>query len=282
VFNSYFDKIREDEYILMREYCVKNKPQILTAAKDLGSIAAEILIEGFNAHGMPVAEFPQEEDNLLTTHFKSYRRVSAQGGEHPTSSLEVPGLEHPAEVAHSVQPRNMGTIPIEGPTVAPKPTAYESGTTAPADALFRNSALHRTMQPPPLVNHNPDNGCTLQAQWQQAQQYIGSIDSHAANPCIRETDVTSTHGPGVYNGSPFMGQVEAPGFQQLGNGQVAQHLRRTYDNQSWSPNITAQTYPTHQTVVGNLGVPTAFTNDNAPSEYWPNEWFGQFEENFEG
>jgi hypothetical protein len=177
MFNSYSARIREDEYILMREYCVKNKPQILTTAKDLGSIATEILIEGFNAHGMPVAEFLQEEDNLLTTHFESYRRVSAQGGEPPISSLEVPGLEHPAEVAHSLQPLNMGTIPLEGPMVALKRTAYEPGTTAPADALFHDSASHGIMHPQPLVNQNLDNGCTLQAQWQQAQQHI--VNSHA-------------------------------------------------------------------------------------------------------
>jgi hypothetical protein len=167
VYDSYTDRIREDEYLLMHQYCVKDKPQILTAAEKLGSTAAEILVEGFNVHGMSVAEFLQEKENLLTLHFKGYCRVSAQRGDPQTSSLETSGPEQPTEVALSLQPFKSGTIPVEGAMVAPRRATYEPRATEPADILFRESPSHGIIQSLPLVNQNLGDGRTLQAQWQQ-------------------------------------------------------------------------------------------------------------------
>ncbi|GAB7336540.1 hypothetical protein MBLNU13_g09814t1 [Cladosporium sp. NU13] len=110
----YSDKIREDEYLLMHEYCVRHKPQILEAAKSVGGIAAQILVEGFRAHGMPLAAFLQErEDNLLTQHFRAQYKISTQ-----TSSLGAPRLEQLADVAESQQPLRSGTASTDGAAAA--------------------------------------------------------------------------------------------------------------------------------------------------------------------
>lgn len=91
---------------------------------------------------------------------------------------------------------------------------------------------------------------------------------------------------------PYKPGPEPSVVQHSGNGQDIVHPWRPYTNPSWSPNTaapgflmtgtdTTRTYPFDQTVIGDFATPTTFTSNDVAGVYWPNEWFGQFVENFE-